>query len=122
MTGASVGQRVWPKVESSTDSTASDTQRERCSTQGEGGEDMPEQDRRVTRRSGPLDSDWLRSIGYYGGIGLAVAAGMVGAPVPLSVAAISFLKALNRPTASWVPGFVAPVRDGAAKPVGGDAE
>jgi len=61
---------------------------------------MAEQDRRVTRRSGPLDSAWPRSIGYYGGIGLAVAAGMVGAPVALSIAAIPFLKVLNCPTAS----------------------
>ena len=81
---------------------------------------MAEQDRRVTRRIGPLDIAWPRSIGYYGGIGLAVAAGMVGAPVALSVAAIPFLKVLNRPTASWATGFVAQVRDGAAKLVGGD--
>src|SRR5437773_735465 len=122
MTGASVGQGVWPGVESAMHSTASDTQMERCGTQREGGEDMAEQDRRVTRRIGPLDIAWPRSIGYYGGIGLAVAAGMVGAPVALSVAAIPLLKMLNRPTVSWATGFVAPVRDGAAKPVGGDAE
>src|SRR5205823_647596 len=60
MTGASVGQHVWPEVESSTGSTTSDTQMERCSTQGEGGEDMAEQDRRVTRRIGPLDIAWPR--------------------------------------------------------------
>jgi len=83
---------------------------------------MAEQDRRVTRRIGPLDSAWPRSIGYYGGIGLAVAAGMFGVPVALSVAAIPFLKVLNRPTVSWATGFVAQVIDGAAKPVGGDGE
>ena len=64
---------------------------------------MAEQDRRVTRRIGPLDIEWPRSIGYYGGIGLAVAAGMFGAPVALSIAAIPFLKVLNPPTASWPP-------------------
>src|SRR5207237_10482155 len=101
MTGASVGQRVWPKVESSIDSPASDTQMERCSTQREGGEDMAEQDRRVTRRIGPLDSDWPRSIGYYGGIGLAVAAGLVGAPVAVSVAALPVLEVRDRPPAAW---------------------
>jgi hypothetical protein len=83
---------------------------------------MAAQDRRVTRRIGPLDSEWPRSIGYYGGIGLAVAAGMLGVPVALSVAAIPFLKVRNRPTASWATGVVAPVRDGAAKPIGSHGE
>src|SRR2546429_9311431 len=92
---------------------------ERCGTQREGEEDMAEQDRRVTRHIGPLDSDWPRSIGYYGGIGLAGAAGMVGAPVALSVAPIPFLKMLNPPTRAWAPGFVPPVGECPPQPAGG---
>src|SRR5205823_12744624 len=102
MTGAGVGQRVWPGIESSTDSPASDTQMERCGAQREGEEDMAEQDRRVTRHIGPLDIGWPGSIGYYGGIGLAVAAGMFGVPVGLSVAAIPFFKGRNGTPAEWV--------------------
>lgn len=80
------------------------------------------QDRGLTSRIGPVEVDWPRSIGYYGGIGVAVAAGMMEPPLALFIAAIPFLKMLNRPNASWPTRFVGQVLDGAAKPVGGSSE
>lgn len=82
---------------------------------------MAEQDRGLVSHIGPVEIDWPRSIGYYGGIGLAVAAGMLEPPVAIFIAAVPFLKMLNHPKASRPTRFVAQVLDGAAKPVGGDA-
>ncbi len=69
-----------------------------------------------------MEVDWPRSIGYYGGISVAVAVGMIEPPLAIFIAAIPFLKMLNRPTASWPSRFVGQVLDGAAKPVGGSSE
>jgi hypothetical protein len=80
------------------------------------------QDRGLVSQIGPLKVDWPRSIGYYGGIGIAVAAGMIEPPLALFIAAIPFLKMLNRPNASQPVRFVGQVLDGAAKPVGGSSE
>ena len=80
------------------------------------------QDRGLVSHIGPVTVDWPRSLGYYGGISLAVAAGMIEPPLALFIAAIPFLKMLNRPTASQPVRFLAQVLDGAAKPVGGSSE
>jgi hypothetical protein len=80
------------------------------------------EDRGLTSRIGPVEVDWPRSIGYYGGISVAVAVGMIEPPLAIFIAAIPFLKMLNRPTASWPSRFVGQVLDGAAKPVGGSSE
>jgi hypothetical protein len=66
------------------------------------------QDRGLVSQTGRVTVDWPRSIGYYGGISLAVATGMIEPPLAMFGAAIPFLKMLNRPTA--------------AKPVGGSSE
>lgn len=81
-----------------------------------------EQDRGLRSRIGPVEVDWPRSIGYYGGIGLAVAAGAIEPPLAVFIAAVPFLKMLNRPNAPLPARFVAQMLDGAAKPVGGDSE
>jgi hypothetical protein len=80
------------------------------------------QDRGLVSRIGPVKVDWPRSLGYYGGIGLAVAAGVIDPPLAIFIAAIPFLKMLNRPKASQPVRFIGQVLDGAAKPVGGSSE
>jgi hypothetical protein len=80
------------------------------------------QDRGLVSRIGPVKVDWPRSLGYYGGIGLAVAAGVIDPPLAIFIAAIPFLKMLNRPKASQAVRFIGQVLDGAAKPVGGSSE
>ena len=79
------------------------------------------QNRDLTGHIGPLEIDWPRTVGYYGGIGAAVAFGMIDPPVGLFVAAVPFLKMLNRPGAKRPTRMVAEFFDGAAKPVGGDS-
>ena len=80
------------------------------------------QDRGLVSRIGPVKIDWPRSLGYYGGIGIAVAAGVIDPPLAIFIAAIPFLKMLNRPKASQPVRFIGQVLDGAAKPVGGSSE
>ncbi len=82
---------------------------------------MASQDRGLVSHIGPVEVDWPRSLGYYGGISLAVAAGMLEPPLAIFIAAIPFLKMLNHPKATLPTRFVAQVLDGAAKPVGGDS-
>jgi hypothetical protein len=84
---------------------------------------MPtEQDRGLTSRVGPVRIDWPRSLGYFGGIGLAAGLGLIEPPLAIFIAAVPFLKMLNRPKAPLPARFVAQVLDGASKPVGGDSE
>jgi hypothetical protein len=81
-----------------------------------------QQDRGLVSRIGPLKVDWPRSLGYYAGIGIAVAVEAIEPPLALFIAAIPFLKMLNRPEASQAVRFIGQVLDGAAKPVGGSSE
>lgn len=83
---------------------------------------MPEEDKGLTSRIGPVEVDWPRTIGYYGGIGLATAFGLIEPPLAIFIGAIPLLKMLNRPQASVPTRFVAQVLDGASKPVGGSDE
>ncbi len=76
------------------------------------------QDRGLASQIGPVTVDWPRSIGYYGGITVALAAGVIEPPLALFIAAIPFLKMPNRPTASKPVRFVGQVLDGSAKPMG----
>jgi hypothetical protein len=61
---------------------------------------------------GSLEIDWPRSIGYFGGIGIAVACELIAPPIAIFIAAIPLLKLFKHPDAL----------EGAAKPVGADAE
>lgn len=83
---------------------------------------MSEEDRGLTSQIGPVEIDWPRTIGYYGGIGLAVAFELIEPPLALFIAAVPFLKMLNMPQASRPIRFVAQLLEGASKPVGGSAE
>ena len=66
--------------------------------------------------------DWPRSIGFFGALGAAAALELVPIPIALFVAAVPFLKLLDRPNSSRPRRIVSHLVDGAAKPVGGDAE
>ncbi|MBV8952189.1 MAG: hypothetical protein JOZ99_15020 [Actinobacteria bacterium] len=80
------------------------------------------EDRGLVSRVGPLEIDWPKSVGYYGGVGLALAFELIEPPLAIFIAAIPLLKLLKRPGDSWPVRVVADVLEGAAKPVGGDAE
>jgi hypothetical protein len=80
------------------------------------------QDWGLVSRIGPLKVDWPRSIGYYGGIGVALTAGMIEPPLAIFIAAIPLIKLLNRPGAPVAQRVVGQLLDGAAKPVGGSSE
>lgn len=69
-----------------------------------------------------IEVDWLRSIGFFGAIGAAVALDLVSMPIAVFVAAVPFLKLMNRPNAPKPQQFFSHLVDGAAKPVGGDSE
>ncbi len=71
---------------------------------------------------GPLTIDWPRSLGYFGGIGLAVAMELVAPELALFVAVIPFVKLLKRKHATKIEKAIAAIIEGAAKPLGGDAE
>ncbi|HLH22088.1 MAG TPA: hypothetical protein VK066_06175 [Chloroflexota bacterium] len=83
---------------------------------------MEPEDRGLTSQVGPVEVHWVRSVGYFGGIGLAVAFELIEPPLALFIAAVPFLKMLNRPRAPLPVRFVSQLVDGAAKPVGGDSE
>ena len=85
-------------------------------------EDVNEQQQAMISRFGPIEIDWPRTIGYYGGIGLATAFELIQPPLALFIAAIPLLKMLNHPGASAPTRFVGELLDGAAKPVGGSSE
>ncbi len=66
--------------------------------------------------------DWPRSLGFFGGVCLAVAVGAVEPPLGAFIAAVPFLKMLDLPRLPGRLRFVSQVFEGVAKPVGGDTE
>lgn len=91
------------------------------STTDEGGPVVPP-DRDLTGHIGPVRIEWPRTAGYYGGIALAVGFGLIEPPLGVFIAAVPFFKMLNRPGASRPVRLLGQLVEGAAKPVGGDAE
>jgi hypothetical protein len=85
-------------------------------------QDVNEQKQGMVTNIGPVEIDWPRTIGYYGGVGLAAAFGLVEPPLAIFIAAIPLLKMLNHPGASAPTRFVGELLEGAAKPVGGSSE
>jgi hypothetical protein len=85
-------------------------------------QDVNEQKQGMVTNIGPVEIDWPRTIGYYGGVGLAAAFGLVETPLAIFIAAIPLLKMLNHPGASAPTRFVGELLEGAAKPVGGSSE
>jgi len=83
----------------------------------------PQQDEaNLLSRIGPVEIDWPRTVGFYGGLAIAVATEMVAAPLALFIAAYPLFKMLNRPKSPRGVQIVAQVLEGAAKPINGDAE
>jgi hypothetical protein len=77
-------------------------------------------DPQLVSRVGSLELDWPRSIGYFGGTALAVAAGLIEPPLGIFIAAVPFIKMLDLPGLPSLPRFLGQVLEGVAKPVGGD--
>lgn len=104
--------------------TTKSTHRRAPSATRSGKSHSPSRDsqRQLIGRIGPIEMDWPRSIGYFGGIGVAVAAGVIDPPLGLFIAAVPFLKMLDLPRLPTLPRFVGQVFEGVAKPVGGDSE
>lgn len=61
-------------------------------------------------------------MGFLGGVGLAVALGIIEPPLGLFIAAVPFIKMLDLPALLARRGFFAQVLEGVSKPVGGDSE
>jgi len=76
----------------------------------------------MVSRIGPIEIDWPRSLGYFGGIALAVGFELVDPPIGLFIAAVPFLKMLDASRAPSPARFFGQIFDGVAKPVGGDAQ
>jgi hypothetical protein len=76
----------------------------------------------LTGRIGPVEVDWPRTAGYYGGVALAVAFEVIEWPVGVFLGAIPLVKLLNRRALPTAVRFGVHVFDGMAKPVGGDTE
>ncbi len=83
---------------------------------------MTQEDRGLVSRIGPIEVDWPRSIGFFGAVGVATAVGLLEPPLGAFIAAVPFLKMLNRPQLPTPTRFLSQILDGMAKPVGGDAE
>jgi hypothetical protein len=69
---------------------------------------------------GPVLVDVPRSIGYFGGVGAAVALGLVDPPLATFIAAAPFLVMLTHRSLPAPVRFVGETLEGAAKPIGGD--
>ena len=83
---------------------------------------MDPENRGLTSQIGAVEIDWPQAVGYYSGIGLAVALGMVEPPLAIFIAAVPLFKMLNRPRASRPSRMIGQLLEGASKPVGGDGE
>jgi hypothetical protein len=83
---------------------------------------MSEEDTVLKSQVGPVEIDWLKSVGYFGGVALAVGVGVIEAPIGIFIAAIPFVKMLDFPNAPLPIRAVSELLDGASKPVGGDSE
>jgi len=71
---------------------------------------------------GPVEVDVPRSIGYFGGLAIAVGIGLVEPPLAVFIAAVPAFKVLTNSALPLAVRFVGELLEGAAKPVGGDAE
>jgi len=71
---------------------------------------------------GTLEVDVPRSVGYFGGLAAAVALGLIEPPLALFIAAVPVFKALTNTALPSPVRAVGEVLEGAAKPVGSDAD
>jgi hypothetical protein len=71
---------------------------------------------------GTVEVDVPRSVGYFGGLAAAVGLGLIEPPLALFIAAVPAFKALTNTTLPRAVRIIGEVLEGAAKPVGSDAE
>jgi hypothetical protein len=71
---------------------------------------------------GPIQIDVPQTFGYYGGLGAALALGVLEPPLAAFIAAVPLIKILAERGSPIPVRFVSEVLLGAAKPVGSDAE
>ena len=71
---------------------------------------------------GTVEIDIPRSIGYYGGLVAALGFGLIEPPLALFIAAVPAFKVLTNTAMPRAVRIVGEVLEGAAKPVGSDAE
>jgi len=71
---------------------------------------------------GRIQLDVPRSVGYFGGLAAAVGIGMIEPPLALFIAAVPIFKMLTNSALPAPVRMAGEVLEGAAKPVGGDAE
>ena len=83
---------------------------------------MARRDSVLTAHVGSIEIDVPGSLGYYGGIALATAAGLVEPPLALFIGAVPFFKMLTGRGSTPITNFVGQFYEGMAKPVGGDGE
>jgi len=71
---------------------------------------------------GTVEVDVPRSVGYFGGLVAAVGLGLLEPPLALFIAAVPAFKALTNTALPRAVRIVGEVLEGAAKPVGSDAD
>jgi hypothetical protein len=71
---------------------------------------------------GTVEVDVPRSVGYFGGLAAAVSLGLIEPPLALFIAAVPVFKALTNTALPRPIRVIGEVFEGAAKPVGSDAE
>ena len=71
---------------------------------------------------GTLELDVPRSVGYFGGLAAGVALGLIEPPLALFIAAVPVFKALTNTALPEPVRALGEVLEGAAKPVGSDAD
>jgi hypothetical protein len=73
-------------------------------------------------RSGVLEIDVPRALGFFGGIAAAVGIGLLEPPLAVFIASIPFIKMLTHPGSPDPLRFVGLLAEGAAQPVGGSGQ
>jgi hypothetical protein len=73
-------------------------------------------------RSGSLEIDVPRAVGYFGGIAAAVAIGLLEPPLGVFIAAVPFIKMLTHPRSPNPLRFLGLMVEGAAQPVGSSGQ
>jgi hypothetical protein len=85
-------------------------------------QDEQNQDVGMTTQIGIVQVNWPQTIGYYGGIGMALAAELIEPPFAVFIAAIPIFKMLSHPILPKPARIAGQLLEGAAKPVGGSDE
>ena len=71
---------------------------------------------------GTVEVDVPRAVGYFGGLAVAVGVGLIEPPLAVFIAAVPVFKMLTNTALPLATRIVGEVLEGAAKPVGSDAE